>query len=248
MARFERNGTTLHVFKDGHDSIKGVYEGVETIFFHSGVCLEDIVYLGIKAKTLNFLGFSTFYKMGEHDCYFPCVETINLDYASLTSYDLMDMLIASDEDAISHDVNINVYGEVFTIRKGTSMSVFHDVFCAFVYLADTYITISDRRRHKRRYNPMLWIDSYFGLVDAGKGSEASRKYVHRFAGHELKEKDYFSRTSDATIIRLVNEDLITKANMKILLDMANDAGRVDVAAAIIEKTAPRRRVVSRFAI
>jgi len=264
MARFVREGVTLHVYADGKESNIGVFEGVDSIYFHEGVLLRDVVFPGIEAKHLYFNNnVDCFTSLSLYDRVFYGVESIDVfSYPSLiddvTGIDDIIRLVmglhyyGKEDPILENDLTVRRWRRngkipyVATFSKGTTQSIVNWASqVVFGYYNQCELLTYENRKNDS-CEPLFWIDLFFALEDVGKDDDESRKYVRRHAGTAVKK--HFSKASDATIIRLIREDLLTKAMMLSLLGMANDSGRVDVVAEILEKAAPKRNVVSKFAI
>lgn len=266
MARFVREGDTLHVYPGGRESNIGVYDGVETVHFHDGVNLGEVIAPDITAKHIVMDDVNVWWQgnLIQTAC-FPYAETVVWDIET-APHCISNLLVGGHiagkpDPVLNHDVRVTLCNK----RHGIEETFFFKRMSKGLF-DETVITLACGLNYQelrifeavkelqcycrgfyRFYHPMLWVELFFSLTDiTGKDSTASREFIRRRAGREVKQ--YFFQLTDALVIRLINEDLLTKATMKALLDMANDDGRIDVAAAILNKTAPKRRATSRFAI
>lgn len=239
MARFKMVGETLHVYPDGWQSNVGVFDGVDSIHFHNGCIVSESIYDGIEATHVTFdilKGWRYF-----DSPFFGKVTDITWNASNLpselTNYIMPPFVFDKEQPVLDRDINVRIVGSPygkstsFTLRKGLKKLVINNIVEKYQHRQDMYKAVAYAYQYYIR--PLEWIETYLALVDMEGDDDRTRQFVKRRIARSIKA--HFGEADDSLVIRLIEENLLTKPTMTALLDMANDSGRIDVAAAILDK-------------
>lgn len=252
MARFEmkRDGV-LHVYPDGWQSNVGVYDGVDSIHFHNGCNILEVAYDGIEASTIVFDRIRGYSLYGCDYAVFRNATNVTWN-ASNIAHELSNLLLdeynGDKQPALDHDISVRIVGGPynrdvsFVLAKGTKKFVVDNIVSKYQYGTSSHYAVD--WAYRCYIKPLDWIETYLALVDMEGDDDKTRQFVKRRIARSIKK--YFDEADDLLVIRLIDEGLLTKPTMTALLDMANDSGRIDVVAAILDKVGGGGR--KRFAI
>lgn len=250
MARFEMVGETLHVYPDGVESNIGVYNGVDSIHFHKNCNIYDVAYSGIEATRIVFDELRS-YRVYDSVVFGNATDIIwnarNLS-SEFSGYIMPTYFWPHEQPELDRDVQVRIVGGPysrdvsFVLRKGLKKFVIDNIVEKYQYGQEMHKAIEYTYRYY--FRPLDWIETYFALIDMEGDDDRTRQFVKRRIARSIKA--HFGEADDSLVIRLIEENLLTKPAMTALLDMANDSGRIDVVAAILDKVGGGGR--RRFAI
>lgn len=251
MATFKMVGDVLHVYPSGEESNVRVYDGVDSIHFHNGCNVLEVAYDGIEATKIVFdiiRGYSLY------GCdYSVFHEATDITWnASNIAHELSNLLLTyydgKKQPALDHDVSVRIVGGPyhrdvsFVLKKGLKKFIVDNIMERYQYGQRMYTAVEFSYHY--HIMPLDWIETYFALTDMEGEDEKTRQFVKRRIARSIKA--HFDEADDLLVIRLIDEGLLAKPTMTALLDMANDSGRIDVVAAILNKVGGGGR--KRFAI
>ena len=240
MARFKmkRDGV-LHVYPDGWQSNVGVYDGVDFVHFHNGCNIYDMAYSGIEATHIVFDELRS-YRVYDSVVFGNATDIIwnarNLS-SEFSGYIMPTYFWPNEQPKLDRDVRVRIVGGPyhrdvsFVLRKGLKKFIVDNIVERYQYGQRIYTAVEFSYHY--HIKPLDWIETYFALTDMEGEDEKTRQFVKRRIARSIKA--HFDEADDLLVIRLVNEGLLTKPTMTALLDMANDSGRIEVVAAILDK-------------
>lgn len=251
MATFKMVGDVLHVYPGGEESNVRVYDGVDSVHFHNGCNILEVAHDGIEATKIVFDIIRGYSLYGCDYSVFRKATDVTWN-ASNIAHELSNLLLdeynGGKQPALDHDISVRIVGgpynrnASFALAKGTKKFVVDNIVTKYQYERNMYDTVA--WSYRCYIKPLDWIETYFALIDMEGDDDRTRQFVKRRIARSIKA--HFGEADDSLVIRLIKENLLTKPTMTALLDMANDSGRIDVAAAILDKVGGGGR--KRFAI
>lgn len=251
MAKFEMIGDVLHVYADGYMS-EATFKGVKKIHVHDGVNLGKVLPTGIEVEELVLDYMYYAYPINQ---YFPHLRYVVWDISNRMEFPLVFLfpphnLSENGDVKLQRDVVIKLRQkeQSFTLKEGYSYSTCRSLikyYCYYTSIA-TEDAVEDVLTTARRYDdaPLDWVE--LAGVFREIAPETAESFLRKYLGRDVKK--HFNELSDGRIAQAVNLRSMTKAMLRSLLGLANDAGRAEVMAVILDQMDTGKESGSRFSL
>lgn len=254
MARFEMKDDVLHVYADGNESNEGVFNGVKKIHIHNGVNLGRVLPDGIEVEELVL---DYIYGMYPINQYLPHLRYVVWDISNRMEFPLTFLFPPHNicqngevEIRLQRDVVIKLHQkeQSFTLKEGYSYSTCKNLIRYYCYYTSIAMedAVEDVLTTARRYDdaPLDWVELAGVFLEIAP--ETAESFLRKYLGRDVKK--YFNELSDARITQAVSLGSMTKAMLRSLLGLANDAGRAEVVAVILDQMDTGKESGSRFSL
>lgn len=241
--RFEIKEDVLHVYADGNETIEqDILNGAKNIYIHGDGYLKvkDILHDGMMVENIVLECVPTYFGIRESILLknLASVKSIesSFDFTSILPFDSKSLF-----GKLTHDVELECNNHKFMFVKGTDTLVCHHIY---LMLWDTD-PISYFKSAYRCLCPAFFIKFVYIVGSEFDKNPEIYKYIRKYAGTALRNG--FESIPDNIIYWFIQKGYVSKQAMKKLLDMANDAGRVELVAILLDEMACHQRA-SRFAL